>query len=105
MVVMMTVPNLDSCLAVDVGALETMKALLHGDARRVRLQRAELGVRRHVGLRGGLSGSQYYLAAFSWYPSRCGLIYIKLPVHDCSTRLNRLDSVPILSRVDDFDIL
>jgi hypothetical protein len=43
MVVMMTVPNLDSCLAIDVEALETMKALLHGDARRVRLQRAELG--------------------------------------------------------------
>jgi hypothetical protein len=40
MFVMVTISNLDSRLAVDVEALETMNYLLHCGARRVMLQRA-----------------------------------------------------------------
>ena len=59
MVVMMTVSNLNSRLAVDVKALDTMNDLLHGGARCLMLQRAGGGVRWQIRLRGGLSGDHF----------------------------------------------
>jgi hypothetical protein len=78
MVVMVTVSNLDSRLAVDVKVLES---LLHDGVRGVIPKRA--GGKMTCKIEGG-PVTQSLLVASSWYPSRCRLIYIKLLVHERS---------------------
>lgn len=80
MVVMMTVSNLNSRLAVDVKAVDTMNDLLHGGARCLMLQRAGAGGET-ADKTEGRPVRRSFLVAFSWYPNRCGLVYIKLLVH------------------------
>jgi hypothetical protein len=59
MVVVVTVSNMDSRLAVEVAAFDSLNDLLHGGAQYVMTQRARDGSEATCKIKGGLSGGHY----------------------------------------------
>jgi hypothetical protein len=87
--VLVAVSKLNSCLAGDVKALEAMTELRHGGARYAVMQSARDGAETTCGTEGR-SFRRSLSVTFSWYPSRCGLIYKQLLVHERSASVKML---------------